>query len=219
MNIDGLGEAIIEQLAECKLIEDSADLYKLTFDELLTLPNFKEKSASNLISSIENSKQNEADRLLFGLGIKGIGRRSAELLCRQFGSIDAIMNASVEDITSIDSFGDVLAESVYNAFKDEEMRKLINRFKDYGLNMEYSSSIKSDIFKGLTFVLTGTLPTLKREQAKEMIESLGGKCTGSVSKKTNYVVAGESAGSKLTKAEELGIKVISEEELLSMMEE
>lgn len=219
MNIDGLGEAIIEQLAECKLIEDSADLYKLTFDELLTLPNFKEKSASNLISSIENSKQNEADRLLFGLGIKGIGRRSAELLCRQFGSIDAIMNASVEDITSIDSFGDVLAESVYNAFKDEEMRKLINRFKDYGLNMEYSSSIKSDIFKGLTFVLTGTLPTLKREQAKEMIESLGGKCTGSVSKKTNYVVAGESAGSKLMKAEELGIKVISEEELLSMMEE
>ncbi len=219
MNIDGLGEAIVEQLAESGLIESSADLYKLTFEQLLTLPNFKDKSASNLITAIENSKKNEADRLLFGLGIKGIGRRSAELLCRRFGSIDAIMKASVEDITEIDSFGDVLAESVYNAFRDEEMIKLMSEFRNYGLNMEYSSSVKGDKFKGLTFVLTGTLPTLKREQAKEMIESLGGKCTGSVSKKTHYVVAGEAAGSKLTKAEELGIKVISEEELLAMMQE
>jgi len=219
MNIDGLGEAIVEQLAESGLIESSADLYKLTFEQLLTLPNFKDKSASNLITAIENSKKNEADRLLFGLGIKGIGRRSAELLCRRFGSIDAIMKASVEDITEIDSFGDVLAESVYNAFRDEEMIKLMSEFRNYGLNMEYSSSVKGDRFKGLTFVLTGTLPTLKREQAKEMIESLGGKCTGSVSKKTHYVVAGEAAGSKLTKAEELGIKVISEEELLAMMQE
>ena len=167
---------------------------------------------------IENSKKNEADRLLFGLGIKGIGRRSAELLCKRFGSIEAIMNASAEEITEIDSFGDVLAESVYNAFKDEEMIRLIERLKEYGLNMSYSDTVKGDKFKGLTFVLTGTLPTLKREQAKEMIESLGGKCSGSVSKKTHYVVAGEAAGSKLTKAEELGIKVISEEELLTMIE-
>ena len=218
MNIDGLGEAIVEQLAQSNLIENSADLYKLEYQQLLTLPNFKDKSASNLITAIENSKKNEADRLLFGLGIKGIGRRSAELLCKRFGSIDEIMKASVEDITAIDSFGGVLAESVYNSFRDEEMIRLIDRFKGYGLNMTYSGVVKGDTFKGLTFVLTGTLPTLKREQAKEMIEALGGKCTGSVSKKTDYVVAGEAAGSKLTKAEELGIKVISEEELLAMIE-
>lgn len=218
MNIDGLGEAIVEQLAENKLIDNSADLYKLTYEELLTLPNFKDKSASNLINAIENSKKNEADRLLFGLGVKGIGRRGAELLCKKFGNIEAIMNASVEEITEIDSFGDILAESVYNAFRDEEMIKLVDRLKEYGLNMSYSDTVKGDKFKGLTFVLTGTLPTLKREQAKEMIESLGGKCSGSVSKKTHYVVAGEAAGSKLTKAEELGIKVISEEELLTMIE-
>lgn len=219
MNIDGLGEAIVEQLVQNGLIENSADLYKLTFEELLILPKFKDQSASNLINAIENSKKNEADRLLFGLGIKGIGRRSAELLCRYFGSIDGIMRATAEEITAIDSFGDVLAESVYNAFRDEEMIKLVERFRDYGLNMEYSDTVKGDTFKGLTFVLTGTLPTLKREQAKEMIEALGGKCSGSVSKKTHYVVAGEAAGSKLAKAEELGIKVISEEELLAMIQE
>ncbi len=219
MNIDGLGEAIVEQLSESGLIENFDDLYKLTFDELLTLPNFKEKSASNLINAIENSKKNEADRLLFALGIKGIGRRSAELLCKKFGNIEAIMNASIEEITEIDSFGDVLAESVYYAFRNEEMIRLVNRLKAYGLNMMYSDTVKGDKFKGLTFVLTGTLPTMKRDQAKEMIESLGGKCSGSVSKKTNYVVAGEAAGSKLTKADELGIKVITEEELLSMIEE
>lgn len=217
MNIDGLGEAIVEQLAENKLIENAADLYRLTFEQLLTLPKFKDKAALNLITAIENSKKNEADRLLFGLGIKGIGRRSAELLCKRFGSIEAVMSASIEEIIEIDSFGDVLANNVYNAFQDEEMLRLINRFKEYGLNMVYSNSAKGDTFKGLTFVLTGTLPTLKREQAKEMIESLGGKCTGSVSKKTDYVVAGEAAGSKLTKAQELGIKVISEEELLIMI--
>ena len=219
MNIDGLGEAIVEQLVKNNLIENSADLYKLTFEELLTLPKFKEQSASNLLSAIDNSRKNEADRLIFGLGIKGIGKRSAELLCKKFGSVESIMNASVEEITSIDSFGNVLAESVYNAFRDEEMIKLIGRFKEYGLNMTYTDTAKGDKFKGLTFVLTGTLPTLKREQAKEMIESLGGKCSGSVSKKTNYVVAGEAAGSKLTKAEELGITVISEEELLRMLNE
>ena len=219
MNIDGLGEAIVEQLVKNNLIENSADLYKLTFEELLTLPKFKEQSASNLLSAIDNSRKNEADRLIFGLGIKGIGKRSAELLCKKFGSVESIMNASVEEITSIDSFGNVLAESVYNSFRDEEMIKLIGRFKEYGLNMTYTDTAKGDKFKGLTFVLTGTLPTLKREQAKEMIESLGGKCSGSVSKKTNYVVAGEAAGSKLTKAEELGIKVVSEEELIAMIDE
>ncbi len=216
MNIDGLGEAIVELLVENKLIENAADLYTLKYEQLLTLPSFKEKSANNLITAIENSKKNEADRLIFALGIKGIGRRSAELLCKCFGNVDEIMKASVEDITAIDSFGDILAESVVRAFKDEDMIKLIERFKEYGVNTVYNNAATSDKFAGLTFVLTGTLPTLKREQAKEMIEKLGGKCTGSVSKKTNYVVAGEAAGSKLTKAEELGITVINEEELITM---
>ena len=216
MNIDGLGEAIVEQLAENGLIENAADLYKLNYEQLIALPNFKEKSVTNLLSAIDNSKKNEADRLVFALGIKGIGRRSAELLCKRFGSLDEIMKADAEAITEIDSFGEILAESVVNAFKADDMIDLVERLKAYGVNTKYSNVTTGDAFKGLTFVLTGTLPTLKREQAKEMIESLGGKCTGSVSKKTNYVVAGEAAGSKLTKAEELGITVISEEELLKM---
>lgn len=216
MNIDGLGEAIVEQLAENGLIENAADLYKLNYEQLIALPNFKEKSVTNLLSAIDNSKKNEADRLVFALGIKGIGRRSAELLCKRFGSLDEIMKADAEAITEIDSFGEILAESVVNAFKADDMIDLVERLKAYGVNTKYSNVTTGDAFKGLTFVLTGTLPTLKREQAKEMIENLGGKCTGSVSKKTNYVVAGEAAGSKLTKAEELGITVISEEELLKM---
>jgi len=219
MNIDGLGEAIVELLAENRFIENAADLYELKYEQLLTLPNFKEKSANNLLNAIESSKMNEADRLLFALGIRGIGRRSAEMLCKRFGDIEGVMNASFEDIVSIDSFGDVLAENVVNAFKDEEMIKLVNRLKNCGVNTVYSNAVSGDTLAGLTFVLTGTLPNLKREEAKEIIEKLGGKCTGSVSKKTDYVVAGEAAGSKLTKAEQLGIKVISEEELLSMCQE
>ncbi len=219
MNIDGLGDAIVEQLAENNLIENSADLYKLNYDMLISLPNFKEKSVNNLLNAIENSKNNEADRLVFALGIKGIGRRNAELLCKTFGGIDGIMSASEEEITAIDSFGGILAKNVVNAFKVEDMIALIDRLKEYGVNMTYNNVIAGDKFKGLTFVLTGTLPTLKREQAKELIENLGGKCTGSVSKKTNYVVAGEEAGSKLTKANELGITVIDEEELIRMCNE
>lgn len=219
MNIDGLGEAIVEQLTANGLIKNSADLYTLTYEQLLTLPNFKDKSVNNLLNAIENSKKNEADRLVYALGIKGIGRRSAELLCRRFGNIDEIMKAEVSDIVEIDSFGDILAESVVSAFNDGDMVNLIRRFKEYGVNTVYNNAQTSDKLKGLTFVLTGTLPNLKREEAKEMIEKLGGKCTGSVSKKTSYVVAGEAAGSKLTKAEELGINILSEEELVKMCEE
>ncbi len=219
MNIDGLGEAIVELLAENKLIENSADIYTLTYEQLLTLPNFKDKSANNLLKAIADSKNNEADRLVYALGIKGIGRRNAELLCKRFGNVDEIMNATVEDITALDSFGEILAESVVSAFNADDMINLIDRFKEYGVNTIYNNAVTSDKFNGLTFVLTGTLPNLKREDAKEMIEKLGGKCTGSVSKKTSYVVAGEAAGSKLTKAEELGITVITEEELIRMCDE
>lgn len=216
MNIDGLGEAIVEQLIGNELIASAADLYTLTAEQLMTLSKFKEKSVSNLLNAIEKSKSNEPDRLIFALGIRGIGGRSATLLCKRFGSVEAIMNASAEEITSIDSFGDVLAENIVNAFRDEDMRQLVNRLKEYGVNMIYHNTAVGDAFAGKTFVLTGTLPTMKREEAKALIESLGGKCSGSVSKKTDYVVAGEAAGSKLTKANELGIEVITEEQLIQM---
>ena len=219
MNIEGLGEAVVKQLADSGLVTSSADLYDLNMQDVMGLQGFKEKSAGNLLRAIESSKENQPDRLLFALGIRGIGRRSAELLLRKFGSIDGVMNATEEDILAIDSFGDILAKSVCRSFADPQMRELIEKLRGHGLKFDYDKAAQGDKFSGLTFVLTGTLPTLKREQAKEMIESLGGKCAGSVSKKTNYVVAGEAAGSKLTKAQELGVSVITEEQLLAMINE
>ena len=217
MNIEGLGEAVVKLLVEQELVHSAADLYELNMQDILLLPGFKDKSAGNLLKAIESSKQNQPDRLLFALGIRGIGRRSAELLLRKFGSIDGVMNASEEDILAIDSFGEVLAKNVHEAFADGQMRELVEKLRAHGLRFDYDKAASGDKFAGLTFVLTGTLPTLKREQAKEMIENMGGKCAGSVSKKTNYVVAGEAAGSKLTKAEELGIAVLTEAQLLEMI--
>lgn len=216
MNIDGLGEAIVEQLINADLVHTVADLYTLDIQSLTALERFGQKSAENLLSAIERSKQNELPRLIYALGIRGIGGRAA-LLCEKFGDIDGIMTASEEEISAIDGFGEVLAKSVYNAMREPHRIELINRLKELGLNMKYESKKISDVLSGLTFVITGTLPTLKREQAKEMIEQRGGKCSGSVSKKTNYVLAGEEAGSKLTKANELGITVISEEQFLDMI--
>ena len=219
MNIDGLGEAVAEQLIGAELVRTVADLYTLDIQSLTALERFGSKSAENLLTSIERSKSNELDRLVFALGIRGIGQRSAQLLCARFGSMDAIMAASAEDIAQIDGFGDILAETVYSAMREPHRIALINRLKEYGLNMTYSDSRVSDIFAGKTFVITGTLPTLKRDEAKALIEKHGGKCSGSVSKKTSYVLAGEEAGSKLTKANELGITVISEQQLMEMLEQ
>ena len=219
MNIDGLGEAVAEQLIGAELVRTVADLYTLDIQSLTALERFGSKSADNLLTSIERSKSNELDRLVFALGIRGIGQRSAQLLCARFGSMDAIMSASAEEIAQIDGFGDVLAETVYSAMREPHRIALINRLKEYGLNMTYSDSRVSDIFAGKTFVITGTLPTLKRDEAKALIGKHGGKCSGSVSKKTSYVLAGEEAGSKLTKANELGITVISEQQLMEMLEQ
>lgn len=219
MNIDGLGEAIVEQLVSEGLVHTVADLYTLTKQDLTALERFGDKSAENLIASIEKSKSNELNRLVFALGIRGIGQRSATLLCEKFGDMDGIMEADSLTISAIDGFGDILADNVYNAMREPHMIALIERLKSLGLNMTYSDVKVSDKFAGLTFVLTGTLPTLKREQAKEMIEKRGGKCSGSISKKTSYVLAGEEAGSKLTKANELGITIITEEQFLQMMED
>lgn len=216
MDIDGLGPAIVDALLKSGLIHSIADLYELKFENLITLDNFKDKSANNLIKAIENSKSNSLDRLVFGLGIRNIGQASAKLLCEKFGSLDAIINADVAEISQIEGFGDIMAQSVVSAFKEPHFIELVGRLKSYGLNTEYQKKTVDLRFSGLTFVLTGTLPTLKRDEAKAIIESFGGKASGSVSKKTDYVLAGEEAGSKLTKAQQLGIKIITEEDFLEM---
>lgn len=217
MNIEGLGSANVELLVNQGLVKTVADLYALTIEDVLTLPGFKQKSAGNLIKAIERSKENELDRLIFALGIKGIGQRSATLLCERFPSMDKLMKAEQEEIVAIDNFGDILAENVFNAMREPHRIALIKRLEEYGLNMSYTVKETGKKLEGLKFVLTGTLPTMTRDEAKALIESNGGKCSGSVSSKTNYVLAGEEAGSKLTKAQQLGVAVISEEELLKML--
>lgn len=217
MNIDGLGPQIVKTLLDNKLISSVADLYALTTDKLLELENFKEKSVSNLLNAIENSKSNSLDRLVFGLGIRNIGQTSAKLLCEKFGDLDNIINASAEEIAEIDGFGEIMAQSVYRAFHEEHMLALVKRLEDCGLNTKYEKIQQDSRFENMTFVLTGTLPTLKRSEAKELIERFGGKASGSVSKKTTYVLAGEEAGSKLDKAQQLGIEIITEDQFLDMI--
>lgn len=217
MNIDGLGPQIVRVLLDKGLIKSVDDLYTLRTSDLMELDNFKEKSVSNLLKAIENSKQNTLDRLVFALGIRNIGQASAKLLCDKFGDLDNIMNATAEQIAEIDGFGEVMANSVFKAFHEQHMIKLVQRLRDCGLNMSYVRTQVDDRFAGKTFVLTGTLPTLKRDEAKALIEKYGGKASGSVSKKTDYVLAGEEAGSKLTKAQQLGITIITEEQFMQMI--
>lgn len=217
MNIDGLGPQIVKTLLDNKLISSVADLYALTTDKLLELENFKEKSVNNLLNAIENSKSNSLDRLVFGLGIRNIGQTSAKLLCEKFGDLDNIINASAEEIAEIDGFGEIMAQSVCRAFHEEHMLALVKRLEDCGLNTKYEKIQQDSRFENMTFVLTGTLPTLKRSEAKELIERFGGKASGSVSKKTTYVLAGEEAGSKLDKAQQLGIEIITEDQFLDMI--
>lgn len=217
MNIDGLGPQIVKTLLDNKLISSVADLYALTADKLLELENFKEKSVSNLLNAIENSKSNSLDRLVFGLGIRNIGQTSAKLLCEKFGDLDNIINASAEEIAEIDGFGEIMAQSVYRAFHEEHMLALVKRLEECGLNTKYEKIQQDSRFENMTFVLTGTLPTLKRSEAKELIERFGGKASGSVSKKTTYVLAGEEAGSKFDKAQQLGIEIITEDQFLDMI--
>ena len=209
MNIDGLGEAVVKQLVENRLISTVADLYSLQQQDLEMLPGFAKVSASKLIANIENSKTNSPDRLLFALGIKGIGQKNAQLLMKHFGSIEKLSETSSEEISAVENFGDILANNIFTALHEPHMTELIERLKSYGVNTVYQSDVKSDKLAGLTFVITGTLPDMTRDEAKTLIEQNGGKCSGSVSKKTSYVLAGEEAGSKLTKAQQLGVTVIS----------
>ncbi len=219
MNIDGLGPEKAKALYESGLIKTVSDIYRLNISDLLSLEGYKKKSAENLINAIENSKSNSLDRLLCGLGIKNIGSASAKLLCDRLGDIDAILSASVEDIESIDGFGRLTAEAVVEAFREPHMIKTIEELKQLGVNTSYQKAASSDRLEGKSFVITGTLPTMKRDEAQALIERNGGVVKSSVSKKTDYVLAGEDVGSKLTKARELGIKVIDERELLSIIED
>ncbi len=219
MNIDGLGEAVVKQLVENRLISTVADLYSLQQQDLEMLPGFAKVSASKLIANIENSKINSPDRLLFALGIKGIGQKNAQLLMKHFGSIEKLSETSPEEISAVENFGDILANNIFTALHEPHMTELIERLKSYGVNTVYQSDVKSDKLAGLTFVITGTLPDMTRDEAKTLIEQNGGKCSGSVSKKTSYVLAGEEAGSKLTKAQQLGVTVISQQQLIEMIGE
>lgn len=215
MNIDGLGPAIVQQLLDRQLIKSPADLYTLTKEQLLTLEGFKDKSAENLLNAIAASKAQPLDRVIAALGIPAIGQSAATALCDRFGSLEAIRGASAEEIASIDGFGEIMAQSVAETFRQPDFAALVDALLAHGVQMQYTAKKAEDTrFAGITFVLTGTLPTMKRDEAKALIEAHGGKVSGSVSKKTGVVVAGEDAGSKLTKAQELGIEIIDEAELL-----
>ena len=217
MNIDGLGASIVEQLLDKKLINDCSDIYYLNFDNVISLDGFAEKSANNLIAAISESKKSGLDRVLFGLGIRMIGSRAAQILATHFGNIDPLMSASVDELSSISEIGTKMAQSIVEYFKQDKSLYIIERLRAAGVDLTYTSTQKGNNFDGKTFVLTGTLPTLKRSDAKKLIESYGGKVSGSVSKNTDFVVAGEEAGSKLDKALSLGIKVLSEAELTEML--
>ena len=220
MNIEGLGESIVGLLLDNNIIKDIADLYYIKKEDVINLERMGEKSAENLIKAIEKSKQNELYRLINGLGIKYIGVKGAKVLAKNFDSLDEIINADAVKLTNLEEFGDIMANSVVEFFKEEKNITVINKLKEVGVNTE---SIKNkdesivNIFEGMKIVLTGTLPTLKRNDAKEMIEERGGKATSSVSKSTTFVLAGEEAGSKLTKANELGVKVIDEAKFLDIL--
>lgn len=217
MDIEGLGPAVVSLLLEKELIHHPYDLYTLNVSDLASLERMGDKSAQNLISAIEKSKDNDLYRLIFGLGIRHIGEKAAKLVADKMQNMDAILDATVEDFMSIDGFGEIMAKSIAEFLALPESRELIGRFKDLGLNMQSKKLVKDTRFEGMTFVLTGTLPTYKRSEAAAIIEGFGGKTASSVSKKTTYVLAGEEAGSKLDKANALGVSVIDEAEFNEMI--
>ncbi len=217
MDIEGLGPAVLEQLVKNHLVHAAYDLYTLDRDAVAALERMGDKSADNLMAAVEKSKENDLYRVIYALGIRHIGEKAAKLLAEQFGTMEAVMTASPEEMAQIDGFGDIMAQSAARFFALPATRHFIERLREAGVNMECRAERKDDRFAGMTFVLTGTLPTLRREQAAEMIEQRGGKVSSSVSKKTTVVLAGEDAGSKLTKAEQLGIRVIDEAAFWEML--
>ncbi len=219
MNIDGLGPQIVELFLKNNLISDVSDLYSLKVEDIENLDRMGRKSAQNLVSAIENSKKSGLERLIYALGIRNIGEVAATALAAKYGTLDALTKATKEELCTIEDFGEITADCVVNFFSHEQNLVLVRKLIDHGLLTDAIAAPTGDLFAGITFVLTGTLPTMSRDEASEKIKALGGKVSGSVSSKTGYVVAGEAAGSKLTKAQSLGIKIISEEELMSMIAE
>ena len=218
MDINGLGEAIIEELINRGLISNITDIYKLTFEDIASLKKNGKKFAQNLIDAIEESKHRDLYRLVNALGIRHVGVKLAKTLCKTYNTMDKLMGATYEELYMKEEIGKIIAKSITDFFKEEQTLDLINKLKEYGVNMEAIKEEGADErFAGLTFVLTGTLEKYSRDEAQEIIEKLGGITSGSVSKKTSYVLAGESAGSKLTKAQELGIKIITENEFEEMI--
>ena len=219
MDIDGMGPAVLTMLVDRGIIKSQADIYSLKPEDISSAERMGEKSAANLMASIEKSKKAGLSRLLFALGIRNIGQKAADALAQNFGTMDAVMTASSEDISAIDGFGDVMAKSLIEYFSLPQSKKLIEKLKEHGVLMEAEKKVVSDKLHGFTFVLTGTLPTMSRDEASAIIIASGGKVASSVSKKTDYVLAGEKAGSKLNKAESLGIKIIDENEFMEMVRE
>ena len=217
MDIEGLGPAVLEQLTDKGLIKDITDLYTLKTEDFASLYKNGQKSGENAVAAIEKSKENPLSKLLFALGIRHIGSKAAKLASDNFKDIDALLNAEKSDFEAIDGFGSILAESIYEFLSLESTRQMIEKLKELGLNMTEPNNIVDTRFEGMTFVLTGTLPTYSRQEASAIIESFGGKTSSSVSKKTTYVLSGESSGSKLDKANALGIEVIDEEKFKEMI--
>ena len=217
MDIEGLGDAVLEKLTQAGLISKISDIYKLKKEDFMTLEGFKDKSSENLVNAVENSKANDLSKLVFALGIRHIGQKAGKILADHFGTLDAIMSASLEELTAIENIGGIMAQSVVYFFSLEQTRSEVEELRAAGINMNSLREKADDRFAGLTFVLTGTLPTYSRNEASEIIEKFGGKTSSSVSKKTDYLLAGEEAGSKLTKAQSLGIKIINEDEFNEMI--
>lgn len=219
MNIEGMGPAVVKSLISAGLVKDISDLYSLKTEEVEPLERMGKKSAEKLILSIENSKSRGLDKLIYALGIRNIGEKAAKSLASHFEDIENLFSATKEELVSIEDFGEITADDVINFFSHSQTKELVEKLKSAGVKTRYEKERKGDIFGGLTFVLTGTLPTLSRSEASKIIESYGGKCVSSVSKNTDFVLAGDAAGSKLTKAEALGIKIIDEDGLMKMINE
>ncbi len=217
MDIEGLGDANLELLVNEGMLKTAADIYKLDFDKVAEFERLGKKSAENLKRAVEKSKENDLGKLIFALGIRHIGQKAAKLLADRFSDMDGIISASKEEILSIDGYGEIMAESVTDFFSHPQAVELINDLKAAGVNMRSEKKVIDNRFEGKTFVLTGTLSRFTRTQASEVIETYGGKTSSSVSKKTDYVLAGEAAGSKLQKAQDLGVKIISEDEFAAMI--
>jgi DNA ligase (NAD+) len=217
MNIDGMGDALVNQLTDRGLVKDVADIYKLTKADLLKLERMGEKSAENVLREIENSKKLPLERVIYGLGIRMVGERTAQFLAEHFGALDALETASEEELQQVEEVGPRIAKSIVEFFSEPKNRELVNELRAAGLTIRGKKKERGTKLAGKTFVLTGTLANYSRDEAKKMIEDAGGKVTGSVSKKTDYVVAGADAGSKLDRAKELGVKVIDEEEMKELL--